>query len=404
MRTLIISAAFPPLRGGESDHMLHLSTRLAEQGLEVAVLTVKGSEDSASLPFKVYPIMRDWSWADLPRFVKVLRDWHPNAILLKYSGWIYNDHPMITFAPTVSKFLLPRCRFVTQFGFAEASFPERKSRLVRAIRKAVVLLAGAEQVDYHFGTLLRDSDTLISLGELYTAKLLSQLPAASQKIVLIPPPPILHIVPQNGGASRKRGREMLGLGDDDFLFAYFGVIYRSKGIETLLRAFQQITQEKGAAKLALIGGQSSVIDGSSYYEEICALSRQLGIEDKIVAREYEWDSSDGSFYLNAADACVLPFDDGVTLIRSSVAGAAAHGLPIITTKGLALETPFIHGKNVFLCEPKNPKSLATAMEAIISGPELRQRLRRGACEISRDWFSWDKALSQTMKALEGRCP
>ena len=85
MKVLVISAAFPPLRGGEADHMLHLATRLAERGLEVSVLTVEGRETSNDLPFRVYPIMRDWSWSDLPRLMNFLRHCSPQAVFLKYS-------------------------------------------------------------------------------------------------------------------------------------------------------------------------------------------------------------------------------------------------------------------------------------------------------------------------------
>jgi glycosyltransferase involved in cell wall biosynthesis len=198
---------------------------------------------------------------------------------------------------------------------------------------------------------------------------------------------------------------MLGFGDRDFVVAYFGVVYRSKGVETLLKAFQKVATQQPEVKLALIGGQASVIDGSSYFQEIVELSRQLGIEEKMVAREYDWNSLDGSLYLRAADICVLPFDNGVTLIRSSFAGAAAHGLPIITTRGNTLESPYVDGTNVLLCPPKDPESLAAAIDLVISNPELRQRLADGASEMARELFSWDKVIDRTIAALtDGRSP
>jgi hypothetical protein len=115
MRLLVISAAFPPFRAGESDHALHLCRRLADRGLDVHLLTTKRSVHTAHLAFKVYPLMRDWSWLDLPRLLNFLKSCSPDAVLLMYIGWIYNDHPMITFAPTISRALLPGVRFVTQF-------------------------------------------------------------------------------------------------------------------------------------------------------------------------------------------------------------------------------------------------------------------------------------------------
>ena len=403
MKVLVISAAFPPVRGGESDQTLHLSTRLAKHGLEIHVLTAKDNDVAADLPFRVHPIMQDWSWSELPRLVHFLRRCSPDAVFLMYSAWMYNDHPMITFAPTISKFLLPRSPFVTQFGIPDGSHPE--SRFVRrAIRKGMALAAGKENVDYNLGTLLRDSDRIIVLGESHAETLSRHLPAAKKNMMLIPPPPPLHMAAPHNGRNRKLGREMLGLSDEDFVLAYFGVVYRGKGIETLLRAFQIVAAQRRHLRLVIIGGQASVQDGHVYFEDLCELAQQLEIEGKVTAREYEWDSFDGSLYLHAADVCVLPFDQGVTLNRSSFGGAAAHGLPIITTRGSTLESPFVDGKNVLLCEPKNPASLAAAIESAVCSAELRQRLSEGALEMAREWFSWDRAIEQTVEALKGSAP
>jgi glycosyltransferase involved in cell wall biosynthesis len=401
LKVAVISAAFPPLRGGESDQVLHVANHLAKRGLDVHVLAVQGSEASPHLPFKVYPIMRDWSWSDLPRLMSFLWRCSPQGVFLKYSAWIYNDHPMITFAPTIAKFLLPRSRFVTQFGIPDGSHPEWKSPLVRKVLKAMTLAAGKKDVDYHLGTLLRDSDGLIALSEGHAATLLGHLPAAEKKMMLIPPPPPLHMLTSNNGSNRQRGRKMLGLRDEDFVLAFFGVLYRTKGVETLLEAFQIAAAKRTNLRLVLIGGQANVSDGSEYFNELCELARRLKIEDRVTAREYEWDSFDGSLYLNAADVCVLPFDHGVTLNRSSFGGAVAHGLPIITTRGDNLESPFIDGKNVLLCRPKDPENLAAAIDSLISNPELRRRLADGAFEMSREWFSWDKAIDRTVAALTG---
>jgi glycosyltransferase involved in cell wall biosynthesis len=400
-KVLVISAAFPPLRGGESDHMLHLATRLAERDLDVEVLTVQGAIESDKLPFKVHAIMPRWCWRELPIFLSFLRRCAPDGILLKYSGWLYNNHPMITFAPTLAKLIVPRSPFITQFGFAEGAYPDYGSAASRALTQLTTMIAGRKDCDKNFGTLLRDSDHLIALGEQYASRLIGLYPPAAEKLEVLPPPPIMHMFTGRREDARRLGRQMLDLNDDDFVVAFFGVIYRGKGVETLLRAFEIFSRKHKNAKLALIGGQSSVMDGASYFDDICALARELGIASRMVAKEYEWDSPDGSLYLCAADVCALPFEEGVTLIRSSVAGAAAHGLPIITTRGEALETPFVDGKNMLLCRPKDPDELALAIERVAADADLRSKLGEGAVTLAREWFSWDKAIDHTVAALAG---
>ena len=135
------------------------------------------------------------------------------------------------------------------------------------------------------------------------------------------------------------------------------------------------------------------------------MPEELGIDDKVKwTGGYAWNSDEASGYLRAADVCVLPFDTGVSLHNSSFAAAAAHGLPVITTRGEILEQPFIHQKNVFLCPPKNPEAMALAMATLIDNPEIRQDHRLGALELAREWYSWDTATELTIATFDGRLP
>jgi len=400
MKVLIISAALPPMRAGEADHTLHLCQHLAARGLDIHVLTTKKNLITYELPFKVHPLMHNWTWSDLPRLAYFVKHCSPDAVLLIYSGWIYNDHPMITFVPTLSKILLPGVPFVTQFEIEYVS--RRFSLPTRMVLKAMTRWAGSENTDYFFfGTLLRHSDRIIILSQRHQAKFSENFPTTSGKSVVIPPPPLMRLCPENDGTTRQRGRHALGVAPDDFLIAYFGYIYANKGVETLLRAFQIVSTQRDNVRLLMIGGNIGLGNNLSYAQEIHELSKTLGIADKVIwTGEYAWDSDEASMYLYSADACVFPFHEGVTLNRSSLAAAASHGLPIVTTQGMFLESPFIHQKNMLLCPPQEPKSLALAIDSLISNPELRQQLHIGALELAHTWFSWDKAVERTIEALK----
>jgi polysaccharide biosynthesis protein PslF len=400
MKVLVISAAFPPMRAGEADHTLHLCQHLATRGLDIHVLTTKKEGVTSHFPFKVHPIMQNWTWSDLPRLANFVKHCSPDAVLLIYSGWIYNDHPMITFVPTLSKILLPGVRFVTQF---EIEFISRRFSLpTRAMLKAMRHLGNSENTDYIvFGTLLRKSDRLIVLSQRHQARFSEQFPRTSGKSVVIPPPPIMRLCPENDGVSRQRGRRTLGVQPDDFLIAYFGYIYVNKGVETLLRAFHIVSKQRNHVRLIMIGGSIGLSNNPSYAQEIYKLAKTLGIDDKVIwTGEYAWDSDEASVYLHSADACVLPFNDGVTLNRSTLGAAASHGLPIVTTKGMFLESPFIHQQNMLLCPPQDPRALALAIDSLMSSSALRQQLHKGALALAHEWFSWDKAVERTIEALK----
>jgi glycosyltransferase involved in cell wall biosynthesis len=428
MKILIIGA-FPPRKAAEADHTFYLSEHLADRELDVHVLTTEGSILARHPRVRVYPIMKDWSWSDLPRLKRMIRRCSPDGIVLVYTRGVYDGHPMITFSPTVCKTLLPRVPFVTLFEDApsipaaaatQSSLIRRAVRsgvalgrtlmrrppiVVSAVRTGMALWAGRENLDYKYGTLLRDSDRLIVVSERARAGLAARFAGVDDKSVVIPTPPLLRMSPEDNGAARQRWREYFGIKPADLMFAYFGYIYPGKGVETLFKAFKIASSQRSNIRLIMVGGDIQLRNHSSYIREIHRMPEEMGIDDKVKwTGGYAWNSDEASGYLRAADVCVLPFDTGVSLHNSSFAAAAAHGLPVITTRGEILEQPFIHQKNVFLCPPKNPEAMALAMGTLIDNPEIRQDHRLGALELAREWYSWDTATERTIATISGLLP
>jgi len=356
--------------------------------------------------------MSDWSWTELPRLARFIKNRRPDAIILMYSGWIYNNHPMITFVPTIAKRLFPAVPFVTMLAIEEGSL--WRTFASRAVRKAVRFWAGSKTVDYTFGTLLRDSDSVIALSEHHLARFSALSPGVHRKGLVIPPPPLMRMCPQDNGATRERGRAKLGVRGDEFLLAFFGYIDQAKGIETLFKAVQLVSASIHNVRLVMIGGGRGSAQtppsqrarrNAAYEEKMLRYPEGLGISDKVMwLSGYDWDSDEASLYLLAADACVLPFDQGVTLNRSSFAAAAAHGLPIITTEGKRLESPFKHQENVFLCPPKDPQALAVAIEVLMRDHALQQRLRKGSAQLASQWFSWERAVERIIQTFRISSP
>lgn len=341
--------------------------------------------------------MSHWTWPALLRLRSFLKECAPRAILLVYSDRDYDCHPMITFAPLLAKAVLPGCSFVTQF---ETEYLARNTSLAtRLCLKTVSHLLGARRLDYVYGTLLSQSDRIIVLSERHRNRFLESAPWLKDRSLVIPPPPLLQMSSRNGTA-RAEGRQSLGLKDGDILLAYFGYIYPEKGIETLLRAFQMAASRRENLRLVMIGGAIGLANDAGYLDRLHDLTRELGLGQKVVwSGDYPAGSEAASVLLHAADVCVLPFDHGVTLNRSSLAAATAHGLPVVTSRGESLETPFKDGDNVLLCPPRDPQALASKLAAVIESAELRQRLSAGALKLAEDCFNWKKAVDQTLAAL-----
>ncbi len=411
MRMLLISGDFPPNRTGDANHAFFLAQHLSRRGVQVRVLTSRLEEVRRLPGVRVYPAMRRWTWSTLPELARWLNAWKPDAVLMLFDqlGRMYGFHPMMTFAPSLAKRLLPAVKFVTQFETVRGIDPGRKfPRSTRLIWQAANRVSGLGGGYHPYGTLLRDSDHIIVLSEAHRAELAREFPDLGEKSSLVPPPPIMTFC-EDEGTARARGRALLGVRPEEFLFAFFGYVYRDKGIETLLRAFRKVAGSQPEVKLVIVGGYSQdqmnrggTYSNQQYWEEMQRLSRELGVADQVL-----WTGTcspmeeRSSWYLRAADVCVLPLNSGLHLNNSSFAAAATHGLPVIGTQAKTTEAQFVDGENVWLCPPCDPEALAAAMAATSRDPAMRDRLRGGVRALAREWFSWDRAIDRTLRAFTG---
>jgi polysaccharide biosynthesis protein PslF len=401
-RLLIICAEYPPTKVAEADHAYHLASQFARRGTDVTVLTSTTHEQRPTTPgVTVASVMPSWSFLDLPRFARFLRSCRPDAILLVYLAGIYSDkHPMITLAASIAGRVVPRATFVTQFENSMGANP--RSLTTRILWKLIRPLVPGATVDYSYGTLLRDSRKIIVLSERHREPLRDACSSIDGRSELIPPAPIMSVSPPGDSSARSRDREALGFKDDEVVFAYYGYLYPSKGIETMLEAFALFGKQRKDARLLVIGGfvehphsPSFASRSRSYQASVMELATTLGIDGKITwAGHCPSTELTGSRYLRASDVCILPFDNGVYLNNSSFAAAATHGLPIVTTAGERVETPIVDGENVLLSPPRNPAALASVMTRAAEDAALRSRLSRGAEALAREWFDWDRVVER----------
>jgi glycosyltransferase involved in cell wall biosynthesis len=402
MRVLVISAAFPPMQAGEATNAYFMCRQLADRGLEVHVLTSRQHQVVAEPGITVHPLMRTWSWAEYGRLVAFLKECAPDVVYLMYLGWTYNRQFMVTFTPTIVKRVLPRCTFVTRFENVGGADAPTNSLASRAIRKLVATLDARGGIDYHFGTLLRDSDAIALLSGRHEQIIERHCPGVGAKCQLIPPPSNMRVVSKEARDAREQGRKALGAAPDDFVLAYIGFIYPGKGIETLLAAAKAVSRDRKQLRLAIIGGGLANLEKEypgrpRYVDEMHKLADELGLNGRVAwTGDFSYDTDAASILLRGADACVLPFDTGVKLNNSSFSSAAAHGLPIITTRDDLLEKQFVHGDNVYLCAPRSPDDLSTAIRALIDDGALRERLAAGSERLAQEWYAWPTAVNRTM--------
>jgi polysaccharide biosynthesis protein PslF len=396
------------MKSGGAHYAFHFAQNLAARGADVHVLTSQIADVELPEGVSVHPLMRDWSWSELPKLLRLARRFRPDVVNIHFHGLIYNNNPMITFALTPLKWMLRGARAVTLIEYPTGIKFKLTNNLASFLYRVAAHAFGTRDLDSEYGTILRDSDGLILLSDSHFAVIEERYRPAAEKSIVIPPPPLIKLVPE-GLEPRQRGRAALGVTENEFVLMYFGYVYPVKGLETLFDALSLVAVRRSGVRLVVVGGANDVMlkdfGRPDYLQELRKMTRRLGIEDAVIWTGFcSNDTDEVSVYFRSADACVLPFEYGVYLNNSSFTVAATHGIPIVTTRPDVLDRGIRDGENVILCPPRNSEALAAAIENVIEDETLRVRLGRGALQLARERLTWDKAMEQTIEIFEGRGP
>lgn len=399
-KILVITGVFPPMAIAEADHIARLASELGAAGYSVDVLTSSVPNVPETPNYRVHPVMTGWKWADRGNMRRFARQIRPDIVFIWFVGPAFQYHPMITFAASELKAALPGVKIITQVTAPNGSRPKQFPHSSRLLRKAVGFAHGRTHVDYSFGTLLRDSDRVVAMAGPHLDRLATMLPNLEAKSAIIPPPPLI-VMSEPGDASRKRGRAMLKAKNDETVFVYFGRLYQGKGLETLIDAFASVRARVPNTRLAIVGGPIMDHGDGWKVEDLYAQADRLGLSDSISwSGEFAFDSDAGSLYLRGGDIAVLPFAEGAALNNSSLAAAAGHDLPVITTNSERPEHELVDGENVLIVPPSNVDALAAAMIRLAGDTQLQGRLREGVRRLADKHFTWQGSVASTIAVFE----
>lgn len=177
-------------------------------------------------------------------------------------------------------------------------------------------------------------------------------------------------------------RHRWGLAAGDRAIAYVGRLDQVKGVETLLRAFAQMTPinsknpDAGKAQIHLLVAGKPLITQSDYGEHLKRLTKHLGIETRV---HFLGHVNDPRWVYQASDVVVLPSEwsepFGRVLIEGMACAIPAVGSAIGGIPEVLADLPY----NA-LFQPGNQAELANRLEMLIDWrshqPDLGQQCRQ----------------------------
>lgn len=371
----MVTGSYPPQPCGVGDYTHRLVAELRRAGVAVSVATTADTKRTENEVLAAE--LTNWSARSWRRALRGVPAGSFDLMHVQYPGRFYGFTPsqsLMTFIARSVAPELPRILTVHEFSVAHP------------LRRLTVgaLAAGADAVTVTDGV----EESAFRRSMPWLAPKLHRIPMASTI-------PVLEISP----GERRAIRSGMGIGEEDFLVAFFGFLHPNKGIEYLLDAFALFRRRLPAARLLLMSRFEPESD--TYHESLLRKSTTPGLAGAVRWAGY-LPAEEVSRRLGASEAAFLPFDEGVSMRRLSFLTAMAHGLPVVTTRGAAgAEVLGLDdGANVLLADRGAAPDAAAALLLRLAGdPALCAALGRGAKEWSAP-FQWSAVVERTIRLYE----
>lgn len=191
--------------------------------------------------------------------------------------------------------------------------------------------------------------------------------------------------------SQHEARKKLNLPKDKKVILFFGYIREYKGVDILIKAFNQINKDIEKT-LLLIVGQPFGVDFKKYKKIILGnnLEEHVKVEQGFVS------DTDVGYYFSACDLVVLPY----TLLDTH-GGIGALALPFkkpIVVSDVGGLPEYVKDENAIV-KPNDVQDLYEKIVKILKDEKLQLKLSKDSEELIEE-LNWDKIADKTVEAYQ----
>lgn len=165
--------------------------------------------------------------------------------------------------------------------------------------------------------------------------------------------------------------QKLHVNENDTVLSTVGFLSETKGIIPALKALSLLPE---TYKLALIGGSHPSGQNDAFYDQVCDLMIELGLQNRVYITGYIDDDARRDALVRETDICLYPYDRGYYDYVSSAAltNAIANELPIVAYKTKTFQeandaVPFIN-----FCQSANYYEIARQVQELDRQKSIEQ--------------------------------
>ncbi|MGZ5539126.1 MAG: glycosyltransferase family 4 protein [Halobacteriota archaeon] len=237
------------------------------------------------------------------------------------------------------------------------------------------------------GTIRRAS-RIITTSQRY-AELSPYLKRFSQKIAVVPPG--VDLATFNPNVYSGFLKDTYSLEGSIILFVgQLSKTHRHKGLSILIRALRHLDP---STTLVVVGG-------GNWFSHYKADAENAGVADRVVFAGII-SEEELPLYYRGADLTVLPTYTDAEGFGMVLAEANACGRPVIGTNVGGIPSLIQDQHNGLLVEPGDLRGLVQAISIVLNDGKLAKTLGQNGFEKIRSGFTWDHAVSRTMKVYDG---
>ena len=382
-KVLFVTGEYPPMLGGVGRFTAELARALHAQGAQIAVLTDRQVTATAQTDsVRVLAQTGGWGWrllTDIPACARAVgADW----VHIQYQTAAYGMHPAINALP----YFLRRHGFRSAWTYHDLRIPYLFPKAGDRLRHWVTRLP------------LRAVDAVVVTNQ-------SDWESVRQQTR----PGQLHRIPigsdiesrQFSDAECSQRRAARGYDNEQLVLGYFGFLNASKGGLTLVETLAALVRQGRDAHLLMIGERVGASDATnfSYLQRVEASIAEQGLDSRVQWTGHQSDA-DVAADFNAIDVLVMPYEDGMSLRRSTLTAALANGCAIVTTYPRAPTPELTPDFDLLLVPPQDPAATAAAVARIAEDARLAVSLRANARQSARQ-FRWDVIAARHLEIYKG---
>ncbi len=240
-----------------------------------------------------------------------------------------------------------------------------------------------------FARLYGMVDAMICHSDSIRSRLGDEFSVPAEKVSVIPHGPFFYDLPAVGAEEALQG---FGLGQDELMALWQGIIFPYKGIDLLLAAWQQVEAQVPGACLVIAGTGAHEL-----LEQIRGQVAELGLDR--VKLHFRFISTEELVALyRAADVVVYPYRAITT--SGALATGLALGKTVVASDLPVFRELLTDGENALLVAPMDTDALGGALVRLLQDTGLRERLAGQVRAMEFGDASWLSIGEKTVDVYE----